>query len=344
VAVGVKRRAAEDLKVAGETIDVVGIGNAIMDVLARAEDAFLEERGLVKGTMSLIDEERADAIYAEMGMTVQRSGGSAANTTVGIASLGGSAAFVGRVRNDALGESYARDIQDAGVGYSTTLATSGPGTGRCLIVVTPDGERTMQTYLGACADLGPDDVDPATITGAAVTYLEGYLWDPPPAKEAFLKAASIAHGAGRKVSLSLSDRFCVDRHRDEFLDLVDRHVDILFANESEIVALFEARDFDDAVERLGDRCEVAALTRGESGALVVHGGVRTEVAVEPVSHVMDTTGAGDLFAAGFLFGITHGHDPATAGRIGAIASAEIISHVGARPATSLAELVRQQGL
>ena len=321
-------------------LDVIGIGNAIVDVLTDADDAFLDRHGLIKGAMQLVDGDQAERLYEQLGTAREASGGSAANTMAGIASLGGRAGYIGKVRDDALGRVFRREIRAAGVEFDTPAAEEGPSTGRCLIFVTPDAQRTMNTYLGISATLSVDDIDPAAIERAGITYLEGYLWDPAPAKQAFLKAAEIAHNAGRKVALSLSDSFCVDRHRSEFRDLVAGHVDVLFANEDEIVALFEAPSFDRAVEQTRDQCEVAALTRGDQGAVVVWEGSATRIDAEPVSRVVDTTGAGDLYAAGFLFGMTEGRDAAGCGRLGAIAAAEVIGHFGARPKASLRELVK----
>ncbi len=320
-------------------LDVIGIGNAIVDVLTDADDAFLDRHGLIKGAMQLVDGDQAERLYEQLGTAREASGGSAANTMAGIASLGGRAGYIGKVRDDALGQVFRREIRAAGVEFDTPAAEEGPSTGRCLVFVTPDAQRTMNTYLGISATLSVDDIDPAAIERAGITYLEGYLWDPAPAKQAFLKAAEIAHNAGRKVALSLSDSFCVDRHRSEFRDLVAGHVDVLFANEDEIVALFEAPSFDRAVEQTRDQCEVAALTRGDQGAVVVWEGSATRIDAEPVSRVVDTTGAGDLYAAGFLFGMTEGRDAAGCGRLGAIAAAEVIGHFGARPEASLRELV-----
>lgn len=322
-------------------IDVIGIGNALVDVIAHVDDGFLRAQGLTKGAMMLIDSERAQQFYAAMPPAMEMSGGSAGNTIVGVASLGGRAAYIGRVSDDELGRVFRHDIAAAGVAFDAPAA-SGVPTGRCLIVVTSDAQRTMQTYLGAGTELGPEDVDEALIASAAVTYLEGYLWDPPRAKEAFLKAAAIAHGAGRRVSLSLSDSFCVDRHREEFRDLVEDHIDVLFANESEIISLYETTSFDEALDRVRGRCEIAALTRSEKGAVILAGNDVHVVAAEPVEQLVDTTGAGDLYAAGFLFGLTQGMPIPLCGRIGAIAAAEIISHFGARPETSLADLVRDR--
>ncbi|MBT5413987.1 MAG: adenosine kinase [Rhodospirillaceae bacterium] len=321
------------------SLDVVGIGNAIVDVLAHAEDGFLDAHGLAKGAMTLIDAEAAEALYAAMGPAVEISGGSAANTLAGLASLGGQGAFIGKVRNDQLGAVFAHDIRAAGTGFDTEFAADGPPTARCLVLVTPDAQRTMQTYLGAAVDLGPEDVEPGVIESAGVTYLEGYLWDPPRAKAAFLKAAEIAHGAGRRVALSLSDPFCVERHRAEFRDLVENHVDILFANEAEIVALYETADFDSSLEAVRGRCELVALTRSEKGSVVLKGDETHAVAAAPVDRVVDTTGAGDLYAAGFLYGAVRDFAPAECARLGGLAAAEAISHLGARPETPLAALI-----
>ena len=319
--------------------DVIGIGNAIVDVLSHADDAFLAANGIEKGGMTLIDAARAEALYGRMGSGTEISGGSAANTMAGIASLGGKAAYVGKVRNDQLGEVFAHDIRAAGVHFATPPATSGAPTARCLILVTPDAQRSMNTFLGACVDLGPEDVLEADIAAAKITYLEGYLWDPPRAKEAFLNAATLAHAAGRQVSLSLSDAFCVNRYRAEFLELVTKHVDILFANETEILALFETGSFEEAVKAAKATGTLAVLTRGAAGASVVgRDGVIT-VPAAPVAKVVDTTGAGDLFAAGFLYGYTNGRSLEASAHIGTIAAAEIISHVGARPEAVLATLL-----
>ena len=319
-------------------LDVVGIGNALVDVLTHAADDFLRRHGLTKGTMQLVDEARARELYAAMGPGIEVSGGSAANTIVGVASFGGRAHYVGKVRNDQLGEVFSHDLRSMGVGYATPVATDGPSTGRCLIVVTPDAQRTMSTYLGASSRLGPADVDKRLIERAQILYLEGYLFDPPEAQEAFRVAADIAHAAGRKVALTLSDPFCVDRHRVAFLDLLQRHVDILFANEAEIRALYEVPDFDGAVARVRGYCEVAALTRSERGSVVATADAVHAVAAEPVAAVVDTTGAGDLYAAGFMVGLSRRLPLPTCGRLGAVAAAEVISHVGARPMRSLAEL------
>lgn len=321
------------------TTDVAGIGNAIVDVLAHATDDQLTAMGLAKGVMTLIDSQQADSIYSAMAPGLECSGGSAGNTMAGFAALGGRGAYIGKVRDDQLGEVFRHDIRASGVSFDTPAATTGAPTARCLILVTPDAQRTMQTYLGACVDLGPEEIDPAVIASASVTYLEGYLWDQPRAKEAFLKAADIAHQAGRKVALSLSDPFCVGRHRDSFLDLVSGHVDLLFANEAEIMALYQSANFDDALRSVRGHCDIAALTRGEKGSVVVAGDDVITVGAERITQLVDTTGAGDLYAAGFLFGYTRGADLGVCARLGGLCAAEIISHFGARPEEPLKDLV-----
>ena len=321
------------------SIDLLGIGNAIVDVIANAEDAFLAREGLVKGTMALIDAARADALYQIMGPAIEASGGSAGNTMAGLASLGGTGAYIGKVRDDLLGQIYRHDITAAGVRFETPAATSGPGTARCLILVTPDGQRTMNTYLGACVELGPADIDPEMVAAARITYLEGYLFDPPSAQEAFRRAAAIAHAAGRQVALSLSDPFCVERHRVAFRDLVEGHIDILFANEVEICSLYETNDFGTAAAAVRGRVAIAALTRSAAGSVIVAAGVEHPVAPAPVARVVNTTGAGDLYASGFLYGLTRDLPLPICGEIGSLCAAEIISHVGARPEVELAPLV-----
>lgn len=321
-------------------IDVLALGNALVDVLAHAEDTFLTERGIAKGSMQLVDAVAAEALYSSMGPAVEVSGGSAANTIAGLASLGGRGAFVGKVSADQLGDIFRHDITALGVEFLSAPYRDGKPTGRCLVFVTPDAQRTMQTFLGSAGEVGPDDVDPAQVKRAQYTYFEGYLWDAPPAKQAYVKAAEIAHAAGRKTALTLSDKFCVDRHRAEFAELVHGHVDVLFANELEIMALYETANFDEAVQIVRGKCEIAALTRSEKGAVIVTPHDIVEVKAQPVPQVVDTTGAGDLFAAGFLYGLTHGKPLGECGRIAAICAAEIISHVGARPEANLAELVQ----
>ena len=325
--------------------DVLGIGNAIVDVLARTEDDFLIRQKMSKGGMALIDEARAAAIYDAMGPAIEISGGSAANTIVGVASLGGRAAFVGKVKDDELGRAFAHDIRAAGVTFDTPPAADGPSTARCYVMVTPDGERTMNTFLGAAQDLHPADVDAGMIAASAIIYLEGYLWDPPHAKEAFRKAAKIAHDAGRKVALTLSDAFCVGRYRAEFIDLIRTGtVDLVFANESELKSLYETADFDAAAKALRADAKLAVVTRSEKGCVVVSKDGTVTVPAVPIKKLVDATGAGDLFAAGFLFGLARGRDHKTAARLGALAAAEVIQHIGARPEVSLKDLARQGGL
>lgn len=323
-------------------IDVVGVGNAIVDVIAQSDENDLARLDLNKGTMTLIDDVQAEWLYSEMGAGIETSGGSAANTLAGIASLGGTGAYIGKVRDDQLGGVFSHDIKAIGVDYRSRAATEGPSTARCLIFVTPDADRTMQTYLGVSVMLGPDDIDPEAIGDAQITYLEGYLFDRDEAKEAFVKAAELAHAAGRKVALSLSDPFCVDRHRASFKHLVEGHVDILFANSDEIRSLYETESFDDAVGQLVGKIDLAAVTRGAEGSVIVTADEVVEIEAEKVDKVVDTTGAGDLYAAGVLYGLTQGYELAVAGRIGSICAAEVISHYGARPATPLSDLVKEK--
>lgn len=321
-------------------LDVVGIGNAIVDVLSHADDEFLVREGLVKGSMALIDTSRAETLYQSMGPAIEVSGGSAANTIAGVAGFGGKAGFVGRIRDDQLGAVFALDLRSLGVEFDVPPAADGPQTGRCLILVTPDAQRTLNTYLGAGGDLGPDDVDASMVARAQITYLEGYLWDPPAAKEAFRKASDIAHASGRKIAFSLSDSFCVDRWREEFIQLAEHEIDVLFANEDEIKSLYQTASFDDALQHVRGHCEIAALTRSDKGSVVVSGDEVHVIDAEPAKSVVDTTGAGDLYAAGFLFGLSRGLDLYVCGQLGSIAASEVISHMGARPEMSLAELAR----
>src|SRR5262245_49651290 len=300
----------------------------MVDVLWDAGEERVAQLGLVKGSMSLVDEAQARALYEAMGPGVEISGGSAANTIVGVASFGGRAQYVGKVRNDQLGEVFGHDLRSTGVRYDTPTAVAGAATGRCLILVTPDAQRTMGTFLGASSGLGPGDIDGSLVARARIIYLEGYLFDPPAAQEAFRKAAALAHAAGRKVALTLSDPFCVDRHRAAFLDLVERHVDILFANEAEICSLYRVHDFDTALQRVRGQCEIAALTRGERGSVITSGAEVHVVDAYPPDALVDTTGAGDLYAAGLLFGLSRGLDLAVCGKLGSLAAAEVISHVG----------------
>ena len=325
--------------------DVLGIGNAIVDVIARTEEDFLLKQGMHKGTMALIDEARAQAIYAAMGPAIETSGGSAANTIVGLASLGSRSAFIGKVKDDELGRTFAHDIRAAGAAYTTPPASDGPSTARCYVLVTPDGERTMNTYLGAAQDLHPADIDADLVAASAVLYLEGYLWDPKNAKDAFLKAAKIAHEAERTVALSLSDAFCVDRWRGEFLQLMrSGTVDLIFANEAELHSLYQTSDFDSAVAALRPDVSTAVVTRSEKGCIVLGPDGIEAVPAFPVERVVDTTGAGDLFAAGFLSGLARSADDRTCGRLGALAAAEVIGHLGARPEASLRDLANENGL
>jgi sugar/nucleoside kinase (ribokinase family) len=327
------------------TYDVLGIGNAIFDILVRTDDDFLARQGMSKGAMTLIDEARAAAIYAAMGPATEISGGSAANTIVGLADFGARTVYVGKVKDDQIGRMYSHDIRAARVAFTTPAANEGPATGCSYILITPDGERTMNTYLGAAQNLHPRDIDAAQVAASAVTYLEGYLWDPADAKAAFVKAAEIAHGAGRTVALTLSDAFCVGRYRDEFLELLRKStVDLVFANEAELLALYPGADFDGALAQLRNDAGSAVVTRSEKGCMVVAKDAVTAVPAFPVARVVDTTGAGDLFAAGFLFGLVRGAGPTVAGRLGALAAAEVIQHIGARPQTSLKELAKKEGL
>jgi len=322
-----------------DAFDVLGIGNAIVDVISRADEAFLGQHGLVKGSMMLIDEARAETLYAAMGPGIEVSGGSCGNTMAGIASFGGKGAYIGKVRDDQLGAVFGHDLKAIGVSFETERANAGPATARCLILVTPDAQRTMNTYLGACTGLGPADIDAARVGAAQVTYVEGYLWDAPEAKKAVLKAFDAAHAAGRLVSITLSDSFCVDRYRDAFRALVRDKVDILFANEAEIKSLDQVDSFDQALAAARAENKVCALTRSEKGSVIVKGSETHAVPAAPVGKVVDTTGAGDLYASGFLVGFTRGQPLAECARLGGIAAAEIISHVGARPEKALKDLI-----
>ncbi len=315
-------------------IDILGIGNAIVDVVARADDAFLSRHDMHKGGMMLIDAAQAEALYAAMPPGIESSGGSAGNTCVVAAAMGAKAAYIGKVADDQLGAVFRHDSLAAGVSFATAPLIGGAPTARCLILVTPDGQRTMNTFLGACVTLDESDIDPALVASAAVTYMEGYLFDPPAAQAAFYKAASLAHAAGRKVALSLSDAFCVHRHRAAFRDLVKGHVDILFANETEIAALYETNTWEEAVAAVRTEVGLAALTRSEAGSTIVRGSETVQVLAEPAT-VVDTTGAGDAYAAGFLTGLTAGKSLAICGRLGSYAAAEIIGHYGARPEADL---------
>jgi sugar/nucleoside kinase (ribokinase family) len=324
--------------------DVTAIGNAMVDVIAAADEAFLIRHGMAKGAMMLIDEARARALYEDMGPGVEASGGSAGNTVAGVASFGARAAYIGKVAADQLGEVFAHDLRALGARFTTPPLTSGPATGRCLINVTPDGERTMNTYLGAAIELTADDVDADLIEGSRIVYLEGYLFDPHEARRAFAKAAGLARGAGRTVALTLSDAFVVERHREALLGFIETQVDVLFANESEICALFETADFEEAVSAVSGRCDIAAITRGEQGSVVVSAGNRHLVKARAVEAVVDTTGAGDQYAAGFMVGLATDRPLPECGALASLAAAEVIGHYGPRPARSLRDLARTSGL
>lgn len=320
--------------------DALGIGNALVDVLATEPESFIDKMGLTKGSMTLIETDRAEELYAAMGTKTEASGGSAANTLSGVSSFGGRAAYIGRVRDDGLGKAFAHDLNSLGVHFSSPRATDGDPTGRCMIVVTPDGERTMSTYLGASATLGPEHLDIDLIGRAKVTFLEGYLFDRPAAKDAFRTAAEAAHRAGRKVSLTLSDSFCVERHREDFVTLVAEGVDILFANEDEIRGLYEVDDLDAAIAKVRGVCDIAAITCGRHGSVVVTADEVVDVPAHQVPRRVDTTGAGDLYAAGFLYGWSQDRSLYDAGRLGSIAAAAVIGHIGPRPGLSLDQLAR----
>lgn len=317
---------------------VVGMGNAIVDVISYVPDEFIDEQGLDRGAMHLIDADEATRLYAALPAGIESSGGSAANTIAGIASFGGRAAYIGKVRNDQLGEVFAHDIRAAGVDYQVAPGTDGDPTARCLIAVTPDAQRTMNTFLGISRNLAPADVDEKVVAAGELLYCEGYLWDVDIAKEAITKGMEVAHAAGRRTALALSDSFCVERHRDEFLDLIDGSVDVLFANEAEITSLYEVDTFDAALQEVRGHCEIACLTRSEKGSVIVSGDEVHVIDAHPVERVVDTTGAGDLYASGFLYGLSRGYDLATCGRLASLAAAEVISHLGARPETPLAGL------
>jgi len=320
--------------------DVLGIGNALVDVIASVDDAFVAAHDFPHGATTMVDLERAEAVYADLPPTQELSGGSCANTIAGLGSFGSAVAFIGRVRDDQLGQVYTHDLRSLGVHFDVVPATEGPATGRCLIMVTPDAHRTQCTYLGASTFIGPEDVDADVVARAQVTYLEGYLWDQPSAKDAIRKAATAARDADRQVAFTLSDPFCVDRHRDEFRSLVADEIDVLFGNEAEICSLYEVEDFDAALQRLRHHCRIGALTRSERGSVVIAGDAVHVIDADPVERLVDTTGAGDQYAAGFLRGLTRGYDLATCGRLGSLAASEVISHFGARPAVSLATLAQ----
>jgi sugar/nucleoside kinase (ribokinase family) len=327
-----------------ELYDVAAIGNAIVDVISPSSDDFLSDEGLTKGSMALIDDAQAEALYGRMAAGIEASGGSAANTVAGVASLGGRSAYIGKVAGDTLGEVFTHDINAIGVKFDVAPLSGGPGTARCLINVTPDGQRTMSTYLGASIHLTPDDVDASVIESAKIIYLEGYLFDPSEARRAFAKAAGIARASERLIALTLSDSFVVHRHREALLGFIDSEVDILLANEAELTALFETTSFETAVRSLRGRAKLAAVTRGEKGSTVIAGDTIQDIAAAPVGKVVDTTGAGDQYAAGFLFGLAKGRPLDVCGQLGSLAAAEVISHYGPRPQVSLQDLAIKAGL
>ncbi len=324
--------------------DVAAIGNAIVDVIAQCDDAFLEREGLVKGAMALIDPARAASLYEVMAAGIEASGGSAANTAAGVASFGGKVAFIGKVADDQLGNVFRHDMKAIGCDFSTPPLAEGPATAQSLINVTADAQRTMSTYLGACVELTAADVDPAIIEAAQYVYLEGYLFDPLEARRAFAKAAALTHGAGRKIAITLSDSFVVERHRDALLGFIETQCDIVFANASEVRALFQTTDFDAAVQALAGKVEIAAVTRSEHGSVVASKGQLHEISAFPVEKVVDTTGAGDQYAAGFLYGLAQGRPLPVCGQLGSLAAAEVIAHYGPRPQVSLRDLAAQNGL
>ncbi|CDZ54201.1 adenosine kinase [Neorhizobium galegae] len=325
--------------------DVLTIGNAIVDILARCDDNFLSDNAITKGAMNLIDAERAELLYSKMGPAVEASGGSAGNTAAGIAGFGGKAAYFGKVAEDQLGNIFQHDIRAQGVHYQTKPEGTHPPTARSMIFVTPDGERSMNTYLGACVDLGPEHVEEDVVAEAKVIYFEGYLWDPPRAKEAIRESARIAHEHGREVSMTLSDPFCVGRYRAEFLDLMrSGTVDIVFANKQEALSLYETEDFELALKKISGDCKLAAVTLSEEGAIIVRGDERVKIDAYPIRELVDTTGAGDLFAAGFLFGYTQDRSLEDCGKLGCLAAAICIQQIGPRPMASLIEAAKKQGL
>ncbi len=320
------------------TFDVVGVGNAIVDVIAIVDEAFIDAHRLAKGAMSLIDADRATQLYAAMPAGIEASGGSAANTMAGVASFGGRAAYIGKVRDDQLGEVFRHDIRATGVSYDVPYALDGPPTARCLIQVTPDAQRTLNTFLGVSSLLSPADVDEQLVASAKLVYCEGYLWDVDIAKQAIRKAIDAGKAAGAKTALTLSDSFCVDRHRDEWLELIESRIDVVFANEHEICSLYQC-DWESAADKIASHVDIACLTRSEHGSVIVTPNERVHVAAHPCEHLVDTTGAGDLYASGFLYGYTNGFELATCGRLASMAAAEIIGHVGARPAVGLHTLL-----
>lgn len=324
--------------------DVTGIGNAIVDIIGRCEDGYLAKIGADKGSMRLVDAETVSSIYSGMGPATEMSGGSAANTIAGVASFGGKAGFIGKVADDDFGRIFAHDIRSVGVAFGSAPVTGKAPTSRSLILVTPDGERTMNTFLGISTDLDQTQLDNELIRDSSIIYLEGYLFDRPDAKAAFRAALAEAKKAGRKVALTLSDSFCVDRHRSEFLDLIRSGVDILFANESEITSLYETGNFDTAADKVRHDTKLAVLTRSAKGSIILNEGAVTQISADRIERVVDTTGAGDLYAAGFLFGYSKGSSLEICGKLASLAAAEVISHIGARPQTALSDLAKSRGL
>ncbi len=324
--------------------DVLTIGNAIVDIISHCDDGFLTSADIIKGAMNLIDAGRAEELYTSMGPAIQASGGSAANTAAGIASFGGAAAYFGKVADDRLGQFFRHDIQAIGVAYDTGPLVAPPPTARCMIFVTPDGERSMNTYLGACVELQPQDIEEDKVAGAAITYFEGYLWDPPKAKDAIRLAAKICHRHKKRMAMTLSDAFCVDRYRDEFFELMrSGTVDIVFANESELKSQYQTGSFDEAVNAIRNDCALAVVTRSEQGSVVITHDQTHEVRAHAIDRLVDATGAGDLYAAGFLHGMTHGQDLADCARLGSLAAAEVIQHIGPRPEANLRDLATEAG-
>ncbi len=325
-----------------QQFDLLGIGNSVVDVLYKVDDEFIKNNKLEKGVMTLIDEEKAEKFYSKLKQGVEVAGGSVANSTVGFALLSGKPAFIGKIKDDNLGKSFSKSLADNKVFYKTEPILEGPGTARCFIFVTPDAQRTMNTYIGACSLLSPKDIDEELVKNSKITYLEGYCWEEQLAKESLIKAAEIAHKADNKVSLTLSDPFCVERHRDEFKDLVKKHIDILFANEIEAKKLCQTENFDESIKEISEITELAAITKSEKGAEICNG--KEVVKIEPkiFGEVKDTTGAGDLFAAGFLYGLSKKFSILKSGNIASITAGEIISHFGARPEINLSDLIQKE--
>ena len=319
--------------------DVVCVGSAIVDVLVRVDDEFILGAGLDKGSMRLVEADEAKRLYASLTDAVEQSGGGAANTAAILAKLGGDVTFIGRVADDALGASFTHDIRQVGVTFNPPPAMELPSTAHCTILISPDGERTMNTFLGACGLLSPADLDEDALRSAAVTYVEGFLWDPPSGRDAVLAAIDVAKAAGRQVALALNDPYCVDRHRAEFLDVLNGKVDLVFGNASEVCAVFEIDDVEEASRRLGDMCPLVATTRSEKGSVLYVDGARVEVPGVPVAQLVDTTGAGDAYAGGYLYGVTHGYEPEDCAALGSACASETIQHIGARPAADLTTLL-----